>query len=191
MANECYFEMHAKGNPEQLKELVRDMRWVNDDGSVRERHMGRIYSVKPYEKVECADGTELWKLEGDCAWSAMTCMTAYAKDFLDGDCDWFVGIEDEANERGLQIEVHDSEPTMGFATRIVALPDAKLSLEEFDCEEVYYEEGFDDMGKLRERWNLTDREVAELEAEGSIVRTDMDASWQVDEDSPLKVTNRR
>lgn len=176
MANCCEYTMRASGSPEALRELVADMR--GDEG--RERTMARtiVEHVEAIQGEQDAD-SQTWEISGTCAWSAYSCMTHDGRGTYglseDGTVkDWFVGIEDEADERGLTIEVHDCEEGMQFASRLVARPGEPLVNEVYDFDCICYEGGYDDLDELRAMHGLSDAEVRTLLSGEDVIRCDMD-----------------
>lgn len=185
MANVCDFEIHAKGAHTALAELVLDLRGKNPDDSERARHMSRIDYVDVIERIRHDDASETWHMVGSCAWSSLVCMTLADPICYGFDREtntpraWFIGLEEEATLRNLEIELHDSECGMEFATRIVARPNEPLRVDEFDYQEICFEEGYDDLEELERAYDLTEEEVTLLRGGECVVRTDMDMSWSI------------
>lgn len=185
MPNICDYEMRAKGNPAQLQELVYDMLGENADKTPRTPHMARVFDAEVMGKAPNADGTETWTISGNCAWSAVSCMTAdgpgtYGYEAKVNGQDWFIGLVEEAKQRNLEIEVHDCECGCAFATRIIAVPGEPLSIEGFDYTEVFWEDGFDteeDLKRLTKEHDLTPDEVKTLREGDYVVRSNFDDVW--------------
>ena len=166
-----------------------------DAQTIVRRHMARIWSAERTTLAKHEDGRQTWEISGECAWSALSCMTHDGPGTYGWDANekkirpWFIGIEDEALLRGLEIEVHDCEPGMEFATRIIAKrtkaegddrATVTLDIQEFDYHELYYEEGYDNIEEMRETYDLTDEEVRILVVGNTVTRTDMDFdTWSV------------
>ena len=152
MPNFCYFELRARGTREATDELFKDM-YIPDDEPDR-RRMARIFEAKVKSTTEHSDGTVTVHIAGECAWSALVCMTR-TSDLCYGyghEKDWFIGIEDEVAERNLSIEVHGFEPGMSFMERIICTPEHKLTNECFDAFELSYSPAYgetpDDLRRL-------------------------------------------
>lgn len=185
MANYCFWELHARGGKQALSALVRDMLGTDEHGNPLPRSMARVFSADVQEKSKNDDGTETWTISGECAWSSLVCMThadpaCYGTNTSTGErMPWFIGLEEEAEERGLTIELHDEEPETGFATRITVSPGTPIRIEEFDYCEICYEKGFDDLDELKREHDLTEEEVKALTAGECVIRTDMPRTWSV------------
>ena len=187
MANECCFEIHAEGDESALQEFEYDLLMENPDGTPRERHMARIFDVYVTDKFTTESGTRVWIYQGSCAWSSLCCMTHIDKFCYgiakDGSLhSWFIGLEEESSERNLKIEVHDNEPGMQFATRILAMPGEKIQYNEYDWTELFWEpaDGEDMFETLVTEYNLNDAQQKELREQQIVIITDLDDDeWSI------------
>lgn len=199
MANDCSFEMHARGSPEALGDLVADMLGTeNADGSDRVPHMARVFEAEVTKKTDAkrriwsrrkgvatTEWQQTWHIVGTCAWSSLVCMThadpcCYGSDKTTGARQgWFIGLEEEATLRKLDIELHDSEGGMEFATRIIAMPNTPLVIESYDYHEIFYTPGLDDLDELTKEYGLTTAEVSALMSGDYVVRTTMPDTWLI------------
>ena len=185
MPNFCYFELRARGTREATDELFKDM-YIPDNEPDR-RRMARIFEAKVKSTTEHSDGTVTVHIAGECAWSALVCMTR-TSDLCYGyghEKDWFIGIEDEVAERNLSIEVHGFEPGMSFMERIICTPEHKLTNECFDAFELSYSPAYgetpDDLNQMVEQYDLTDDERKQLERGEYLVTSDMDFDdWKIE-----------
>lgn len=182
MPNICNFELRARGTRDATDELLMDM--CPPDDQPERRHMARVFDVDVISTQHNPDGTVTVHAAGGCAWSALVCMTRENKYCYGFDQPWFIGLEDEALERGLYIEVHSLEPAMGFAERIICTPDNPLSNESFPADELSYdpEDGDTpaDLDWLVEKYDLTDDERRRLEDGEYLVKSDLDFDeWSI------------
>ena len=151
MANNCYYELRAKGEPENLRELASILGAAGFGGSENTPYFSRVFDSNVVDEGTIDKGTIT--VVGDCAWSVYACMLpgehAYYNRFKDSD-KLVSNLLIETKRLGLVVEVYAEEYGYGFQEHII-VDNGNLKLNEsVDAEEVYPEGRFDTLEEANE-----------------------------------------
>jgi hypothetical protein len=136
MANNCYFNITAKGKSENLIKFLDYFIFSDDNKGENDKYLARTFlDWKNKEKFieEFKEDIEMGEVSfyGDCAWSCYSCwIEGYPNDNNS------VQIQDLCWKLGITIEVESEESGEGFIEIINCSPNNLLDYECKDFEEV-------------------------------------------------------
>ena len=149
MANNCIYMMHVKGKKESIDEFFTELRDYE-----RVPHFWRVFSAELTDLEECADGTCIAEIIGDCAWSVDCCMLdgfgTYANDCPQGS----TSLKKESERLQLEIEVFSEESGLEFQEHYHYAYGKEIANESIECTMYMFDEDEFDADCLEEAFEL-------------------------------------
>ena len=109
MANNCFYMMRVKGKKENVDEFFKELR---DYQHIP--HFWRVFSAEMKDLEDCADGTCVAEIIGDCAWSVDCCMLDGPGSYANDRPQESTSLKKESERLQLEIEVFSEEPGCAF-----------------------------------------------------------------------------
>lgn len=134
MANDCFYELRAKGSEANLKRLASILKY--DD---KEYALSRIFSAEI-----CDETKDAISIFGDCAWSVYCCMCEGDSTYFNGGTPVFdngakrTTIDRLAKMLNLKIEIWSEECGIGFQEHYLINEEGEFLID--DCRDASFDE---------------------------------------------------